>query len=112
MATKWMVFLVFCFILLTIGSAILEDTTFGDESTGLLHDLMTTPEISETTNPLNAVWVYATFAWTWIQGIWKMLWFDYSFFQGQWAIVRFLFISISIGMVWSIILAIRGTSSA
>lgn len=40
-----------------------------------------------------------TFVQSLFQTLWKTMWFDYPFFTGAWLIVRYLFMSISIGVI-------------
>ena len=44
--------------------------------------------------------------------VFSMLWFDYAFLTGDWIFLRFIFMTISIGMIVSLFLAMRGTSSS
>jgi hypothetical protein len=41
----------------------------------------------------------------------RAFWFDYAFLTGDWIYLRFLFMSISVGVIISIVFAMRGTSS-
>lgn len=112
MSNKWTIGIMVIFVVLTVMSGICEYTVFGDDDTSLLQRLMTTPDISETTSIVGAVFGYIGFGWDYLQTLWDVLWFDYSFFQGQWLLVKYiLFYPVSIAFVISIILAIRGVGS-
>jgi len=50
--------------------------------------------------------------WEWIQALWSVFWWDYSFFVGAWSILKYLGWCVSIGIVVSIVMAIRGVSSS
>ena len=71
------------------------------------------PQISTSTNVWDTIGSTFTLAGDFIAAIWAALWFDYAFFTGQYQIIRWaLFVPVSIGLIVSIVMAIRGTSSA
>lgn len=78
----------------------------GDSQAGLLWDLLNSFE------NFNSILDLPGLVWGLIVLVWNMFWFDYAFFQGGWIIMRYLFWSVSIGLIWSMVLAVRGVSSA
>lgn len=48
----------------------------------------------------------------WIGALWEAFWFDYAMFTGVWQIVRWLFVAVNLGVIVSLVLALRGTSSS
>jgi hypothetical protein len=79
-------------------------------SVSTLEKLMS-PEFSEMTNPISFVVGVFNIVWDYLGIIWNMLWWNYSFFTGVWSIFRYVGWCISLGVVISLVLAIRGTSS-
>ena len=69
--------------------------------------------ISESSNIFetgwNTIWLGGEF---FVLFFTNLLWFDYAFLSGDWIFLRFLFMSISFGILFSIFLAMRGTSSS
>jgi len=121
---KWTVALVTLFVLCALTCGILEYqfmavgiTNAEGESeivsgSGVLYDLMTVPRL-DTSNPIGFAWSAVVITGSFVGALWNMLWFNYSFFTGAWSIVRMVvFWPLSIAMILSIILAIRGTTSA
>src|SRR4030042_1446528 len=69
------------------------------------------PEFSPMTNPLSFVVGVFNIVWDYIGIIWNMLWWNYVMFTGVWSIFRYVGWCISLGVVVSLVLAIRRTSS-
>lgn len=69
------------------------------------------PEFSEMTNPISFVVGVFNIIWDYVGILWNMLWWNYAFFVGVWSIFKYVGWCISLGIVVSLVLAIRGTSS-
>lgn len=74
-------------------------------------DKLMKPEFSEMTNPISFVVGVFNVVWDYVGLIWNMLWWNYVFFTGAWEIFKYFGWGISLGVVVSLVLAIRGTSS-
>jgi hypothetical protein len=110
MRPGWIIGILMGFLIASIISGICELAVIGDTETAIFQTLLQ-PDMAEISNPLDFVTVYATFGWDFITALWKAFWWDYSFLQGSFIYLRYLLICISCGIIFSIIFAMRGTSS-
>lgn len=84
----------------------------GENATGTLWSAMSSFQAVDFSNPVLAVWNIMLAAKDFMVAIFKMLIWDYAFLEGTWAVVKYaLFWPISLALIFSIIMAIRGTSS-
>jgi hypothetical protein len=92
-------------------SGILELQYLGGEAdTSLVLGNVMSPPILD--NALTAVVEIVIYIKDLFLAILNALWWNYAFFSGDWQIIKWLIcMPISFGIVWSIIMAIRGTSS-
>jgi len=112
MKTYWLIGFIVLFILLSIISGIVEMTYIGEAEASRIQ-LLLQPELPESTIPIIGTAVaWVNLAWDWLKNLWHMFWFDYAFFTGGYIIIRYFFIAISVGIIFSIILALRGTSNS
>lgn len=112
MHPKWLISLLIIFVGGTLLSGLLEQQYLGSGETGVIFRLLNNYKEIEFTNPLVALGTFVTVAWSYIQTLWAIFWWDYAFFHGSWAIFRYFFMSISVGIVVSLVLAaVRGVSS-
>jgi hypothetical protein len=108
-------------ILWLIGSLIsltLENSYLGQEAqydaggnqvgTVSTLDKLMSPQFSDATNPISAVIEGFQVVWSYLSVIWNMLWWNYAMFVGVWVIFKYIGWCISLGVVISLILAIRG----
>ena len=94
-----------------IISATIEGAYIGTDSTNVFYQAMN-PSFGSFTNPLTAVGGFFIMAWVYVQAIWAIFWWDYAFLEGSWEILRYFGWAVSISMVVSLVLAVRGTGSA
>lgn len=111
MRITWVVGLLLLFLVGTLISITLEGEYIGTDTTNVFYKLMR-PDFGQFTNPLSAIGGFFLLVWDWLQAFWSVFWWDYSFFVGTWAILKYVGWCISIGIVVSLVLAIRGTSSS
>lgn len=111
MKTSWLIGLVMLFVILTVITGVMEMSYLGGAEASRLQRLMQ-PDVPAYTNPLGAITAYVTATWDYIQNLWGIFWFDYPFFQGSWAILRYIFMAVSIGVIVSLVAVIRGVGSA
>jgi len=114
MKTSWFIGLFTLFIVLSLLSGIMELAYLGgsEDHSNVISTLMTA-QIDTSTGLLGIVWSSLVLTKDIIVAIWSALWFDYAFFTGQYQIIRWaFFIPLSIGLIVSLLMAIRGTSSA
>ena len=110
MRTSWMAgfgLLFFCGMLISLT---IEGLYMGTDTTNVFYRVMN-PNFGSFSNPLLAIGGFFIMVWTWIQALWAILWWDYSFLTGSWEILRYAGWSVTIAMVVSIVLAVRGTGS-
>jgi len=74
-------------------------------------DKLMRPEFSEMTNPISFVVGVFNIVWSYLGVIWNMLWWNYAMFTGVFSVFKYIGWCISLGVVISLVLAIRGTSS-
>lgn len=122
MRAGWLVGLAILWIIGTLISVTLEATYIGQElqytetgevvGTVSTLDKLMNPEFDEFTNPLTFVVGVFNIVWDYIGVLWNMLWWNYVFFTGVWSIFKYIGWCISLGLIMSLVLAIRGTSSS
>lgn len=100
MDVKWVMGLIFIFVLATLFSRILDAQFLGSGETAILNDLLgfDIQEIREqgiTGIPTATTEFFKSFlnAITW----------NYNFFTGEWVLVRYLAMAMTIGAIWGII---------
>jgi hypothetical protein len=113
--------LAFLWIIGTTISLTLEGAYFGQEAqydsegtrigTVSTLDRLMSPDFSEMTNPITFVIGVFNIVWDYLGILWNMLWWNYVMFTGVWAILQYIGWCISLGVVISLVLAIRGTPS-
>jgi hypothetical protein len=112
-------------ILWLIGSMIsltLEQTYIGQEAqfdnsgnqigTVSTLDQLMSPQFAQITNPVTFVVGIFNIVWDYLKALWNMLWWNYAMFTGVWSIFKYVGWCISLGVVVSLVLAIRGTGSS
>jgi len=119
MPIKWTVSFSMMFLLLTIISGAMEMTYVTDAETSVFWSILH-PElgsgpgsslpgfIGDIVGTITSVF---TVVIDWVYALFHMFTFDYAMFQGPWIVARLFFLSISVGGVVSLVMAIRGTSS-
>lgn len=112
MATKWLIGMGMIYVVLLIVSGISEGTYFGGTGVATIWSVMTGFQAIDVTNPLTAVGGVLIAVWQILVGIFEILTWKFSFFVGVWAIFRYILCAISLGIIISLILAVRGVSSA
>lgn len=110
MRTSWMAGILFLFVFGQIISLTIESQYVGTNLTDTFYALMR-PDFAQFTNPLTAIGGFFIFLWEWVQALWAVFWWDYSFLEGTWEILRVFGWALSISMIVSILMAIRGTGS-
>lgn len=122
MRSTWLVGLAILWLIGTIISMTLEATYIGQEvqytesgevvGTVSTLDKLMNPEFDEFTNPFTFIVGVFNIVWDYIGVLWNMLWWNYTFFTGVWSIFKYIGWCISLGLIMSLVLAIRGTSSS
>ena len=74
-------------------------------------DRLMSPDFSEMTNPVTFAIGVFNIVWDYIGILWNMLWWNYVMFTGVWSVFKYFGWCISLGVVVSLVLAIRGTPS-
>lgn len=111
MAVKWLLGMAMLYVILIIVSGIGEGTYLGTSGVATIWEAMTAFRAVDVTNPLTAISGVLILVWQLLVGIFEMLTWKFSFFVGIWAIFRWLLCAISLGIIVSLILTIRGVSS-
>ena len=101
----------------TLISLTLEGTYIGQETqydslgnqvgTVSTLDKLMSPEFNQMTNPITFVVGVFNIIWDYIGVIWNMLWWNYAMFVGVWSIFKYIGWCISLGVVISLVLAIK-----
>jgi len=99
------------YVILTVVSGISEGTYFGGSGVGTIWSAMTGFQAIDVTNPLTAVGGILIQVWQILVGIFEILTWKFSFFVGVWQIFRWVLCAISLGIIISLIMALRGVSS-
>ena len=115
MKTSWVVALWILFVGASLLSGILEMQFLsgtGGQEAGVLTRLMTIPSLKDL-DFFSAAIAIVSIPFTWLLAFWDMIMWNYAFFTGSWALAKwFLCYPLSAAVVVSIIMTIRGTSSA
>jgi len=111
MKTSWLIGLVMTYVILTVISGISEGTYFGGTGVATVWRCLTSFQTIESASLATvAIGVFIAIKDLFI-GLFEILTWKFSFFTGVWIIFRWLFTAISVGIVVSLLLALRGTSS-
>jgi len=109
MATKWLIGIIFLFVIMSVVSGIPEGTYL--TGMGRIWEAIMGFKALDLTNPLTAVSDIMMSLKALFTGIFEVITWDFSFFTGVWAIFRWLLFAITFAVIVSFILALRGTSS-
>lgn len=112
MQPKWLIFLGWLFIIGVIAAGVAEYVYFGKDESTIVTGLMTEYQIINFSNPITGIATIARAAWSYFLLFLRMLMWDYACFTGVLVIFRLFGMLISASLILSMILAIRGTSSA
>jgi len=111
MRTAWIVGFAMLYVILTVISGIDEGTYFGGTGVDTIWSGFTTFQVVDFTNPLTAVFGVLVALKDLLIGMFEILTWKFSFFAGPFIIFRFILGAISLGVMVSLLLALRGTSS-
>lgn len=112
MSTKWLIGMAMLYVVLTIIDGIADGTYFGSTGVGTIWSAMTGFHAIDVTNPLAAVGGVLIQVWQILVGIFEILTWNFPhIFSGVWAIVRYVLCAISLGIVISLVMSLRGVSS-
>jgi len=111
MRTAWIIGLAMGYVLLTVISGIDEGTYFGGTGVETLWSGFKSVQVVDFTNPLNTVSGIIVALKNLMIGLFEIMTWKFSFFTGAFLIVRYILSAISLGVVVSIIMALRGTAS-
>lgn len=111
MRTAWIIGMAMLYVVLSVVSGIDEGTYFGGTGVETIWMGFTSFEIVDYSNPLTAVSGVLVALKDLGVGLFEILTWKFSFFTGSWVIVRFVLGAISLGVMVSMILALRGTAS-
>lgn len=114
MRPGWIIGLAMLFILLHLVNGICEMTFVTGEPELIFDSLINKVQIvsSEDTSWFGKIWAGVGVGWEVLVLLWRMFWFDYAFLTGDWVLLRFIFMSISVGIIVAFFFAVRGTSSS
>lgn len=113
MKTGWLVGLGVLFVLLHIFNGICEMSyVTGDTQTIFGGVMQNVQVISGDYSFLTKAWEAITLPWEVVVLVLKMLWFDYAWLQEGFYVLRIIFWAVSAGVIISLVLAMRGTSSS
>lgn len=111
MKTSWFIGLFMLFGVLTLINGIIEMSTLSEGEVGVLQALMSPPTVNFS-NPIGAITGIMSIAWDYLSNLWDIFWFNYAQFQGQYLLIKYIFfIPISLGMIVSLVMMLRGVGS-
>jgi len=108
---KWLIGMGMLFVVGSLWSGICEQQYLGNETAGVFWSMLNTFDSLNFSNPLSAGWSLFVGTWAMIKCAFQMLLWDYAFLTGYFVILRVFLITISVGIVISIVLALKGASS-
>lgn len=111
MRTAWIIGMAMLYVILSVVSGIDEGTWFGGTGVETLWSGFTTLQVVDFTNPITVVGGVLVALKDLMVGLFEILTWKFSFFVGPFMIFRFILSSISLGIMVSLLLALRGTSS-
>lgn len=111
MRTAWIIGLAMGYVLLTVISGIDEGTYFGGTGVETLWKGFNTVQVVDFTNPLTTVSGVIVALKNLMIGLFEIMTWKFSFFTGPFLIFRFILSAISLGVMVSVIMALRGTAS-
>ena len=111
MRTAWIVGMAMMYVILSVVSGIDEGTWFGGTGVDTLWSGFTTIQVVDFTNPITVVGGILVALKTLVIGLFEILTWKFSFFTGGLVIFRFILGAISLGVMVSLIMALRGTAS-
>lgn len=97
------------FVISTVLCLVLEGQA-GDVT--IISGVLDKFQVMEFNNPVSVAWAVLTGIGAILKAIFDVLTWNYSFFVGYWVWIRFLMMTISFGIIISLLFAIRGTSSS
>ena len=113
MRPGWLIGIAIAFILLHLVNGVCEMSFATGETETIFNGLIEQVDVvSESSNVLSGTWNVIVLGWEVLVLIWNMFWFDYAFLTGDWIFLRFIYMAISLGVIFSIFLAMKGTSSS
>lgn len=112
MRPGWIIGLAMAFILLHLVNGVCEMTFMTGNTESIFNGVIgQTQIVTESSNYLTGAYNVLVLGWEVLKLLWAMFWFDYAFLTGDWIFLRFIFMTISVGLIVSLVLAMRGTSS-
>ena len=111
MRTAWLIGFAMLYVTLTVISGIDEGTYFGGTGVATIWKGVTVLKVVDFTNPVTGVWGVLVALKDLLIGLLEILTWKFSFFQGKAIIFRYVLGSISLGVLVSLIMALRGTTS-
>jgi len=111
MRTAWIIGMAMAYVVLSVISGIDEGTYFGGTGIDTIWSGFTTIQTVDFTNPLTVVVGLIVALKDLMIGLFEILTWKFSFFTGSYVIFRYILGAISLGIMVSLILALRGTSS-
>jgi len=111
MRAAWIIGLAMAYVILAVISGIPEGTFFGGTGVETLWECITGFQTLDVTNPVTVgAGVLMNLGKIFV-GLFEILSWKFSFFTGVWIVFRMLMFAISLGIIISLLLAIRGTGS-
>ena len=113
MKTSWLIGFFFLMIGASLISGIIELQYLGGAAgTVGVFEKIFSPGVVSTSTVMGINFGFLTTTMTFLTGLWEAFWFDYAMFIGAYVIVRYLFIAVNLGIIVSLVLALRGTASS
>jgi len=111
MRAAWIIGMAMAYVILAVISGIPEGTFFGGTGVQTLWDSITAFQTLDVTNPVTLGAGILMNLGKLFVGVFEILSWKFSFFVGVWIVFRMLMFAISLGIIITLLLAIRGTGS-
>lgn len=112
MPTKFLIFAMMFFMIMSLISGMMEGYYYKGDVMSYMTIAATSFKWMESGNPLLGIAGFIFLPFAGVEAMYRMMVTDYSMFHGGWMIVRWVFVfPIVISIIWTVLLALRGTSA-
>jgi hypothetical protein len=110
MSQKWVVFIVFTWIVIALAGGILDGSFMTDNQSAVLNKVLSFGIINSEMDSGTTFLNYVVAPFVFIGGLWDMATLNYDWMKGDYEIVRWLIVApLLAGTVWGFILSFVGS---
>lgn len=109
----FLIAMIFLYLIGTIISTTIDGTWMTATDVAPIWGLMTQLGFSESSGLIQGIVGFITVPWTFVSFLWTVLSWNYGFLTdaGPWSMLRYFGWALSIGMVYSVMALLRGTTT-